>query len=97
MEDNAIRNATKTREDKNGGAVEMQEVSDDDRGGRAWWWRCGTTGMNKVAEDMWDGNIGDVGQRRWQNGLEVRRRTGQIYTGNEYQPEGVLSLRDNED
>ena len=24
--------------------------------GRAWWRRCGTTGMNMAAEEIWDGN-----------------------------------------
>ena len=69
------------------------KVSGEDIRGREWWRRCGTTGMDTAAEEMWDGNIRDVGQRRWRNGLEGRQRTGQISTGNDYQPEGASSLR----
>ena len=53
--------------------------------------------MDTVAEEMWDGNRRDMGQWRWQNGLEGRRPTGQILTGNDYQPESVSSLQDNGD
>ena len=43
--------------------------------------------MDTAAEEMQDGNRRDVERRRWRNGLE------KILTGNDYQPEGVLSLR----
>ena len=45
------------------------------------------------AEDTRYGNKIDVGRQRWKNGLEEQRRTGQILTGNNYQPEGVSSLQ----
>ena len=32
------------------------KVIGEDRGGRAWWRRCGTTGMDMAAEEMRDGN-----------------------------------------
>ena len=32
------------------------QVSGKDSGVKPWWRECGTTGMNKAAEDMWDGN-----------------------------------------
>ena len=73
------------------------KVSGEDSVRRAWWRRCRTTGMDMAAEEMWDGNRWDVGQRRWRNGLGGRRKTGQIFTGNDYQPEGVLLIRDNWD
>ena len=76
------------------GIMGMEDkVSDKDIGGRAWWRRCGKTGMDTAAEDMWDGNRRDVGQKRWRNELEKRQRTGKISTGNDYQPEGVSSIR----
>ena len=87
MEDNAIRTATETRE------VGMEEkVSGEDSGGRAKWRRCRITGMDTAAEEMWDGNRGDVEQWIWRNGLEGRRRTRQTSKGNDYQTEGILSL-----
>ena len=71
------------------------KFSGEDRGGRAWWRRCGTTGIDTVAEEMWNGNRWDVGRRRWRNGLEGQRRTGKISTGNDYQSEGVSLLQKN--
>ena len=32
------------------------KVISEDCGGQAWWCRCGTTGMNTAAEEMWDRN-----------------------------------------
>ena len=55
-------------------------------------WRCETTGIDTEVEDMWGGKRRDVGRQRLRNGLEERRQTRQILTGNDYQPEGVLSL-----
>ena len=44
------------------GIMEMEDkVSGEDSSGQAWWMRCGTTGMYTAAEEMWDGNIRDVG------------------------------------
>ena len=54
--------------------------------GRARWQRFETTGIDTAAEKMRDGNKRDVGQQIWRNGLEGRRQTGQISTGNDYQP-----------
>ena len=50
--------------------------------------------MDMEVEEMRDGNRRDVGRRRWRNGLEERRWTSQILTGNNYKHEGVSSLRD---
>ena len=66
----------------------------EDIGRQAWWWRCGTTGIDTAAEKMRNGNRRDVGQRRWKNGLEERQRTGQVLIGNDYQPEGVLLIQE---
>ena len=59
---------------------------------QAGWRICGTTGMDTAAEDMQDGNRRYAGRRRWRNALEEWQWTGQILTGNDYEPEGVLSL-----
>ena len=32
------------------------KVSGKDSGRRVWWRRCGTTEIDMVVEDMWDGN-----------------------------------------
>ena len=69
------------------------KVSGEDSGGKSWRQRYGTNGMDMAAEEMRGGNRRDVGRRRWQNELEGRQRTGQISTGNDYQPEGVSSLQ----
>ena len=69
------------------------KVSGEDSGGRARWHKIRTTGMDMAAEEMRDGNRRYVGQWRWQNGLEGRRRIGKMSTGKNYQPEGVSSLR----
>ena len=69
-----------------------KKVIDEDIGGQACWRRCGTTGMDRAAESMRDGNIREVRRKRWRNELKGRRRTGKILTGNNYQPEGVLSF-----
>ena len=69
------------------------KISGEDSGVQAWCQIFGTKGMDTVVEDMRDGNRRDVGRRRWQNGLEERRQTGQILTENDYQPDGVSSLR----
>ena len=53
-------------------------------GPRAWWQRCGTIWIDTVEEEIQDGNRRDEGLRRWRNGLEERRQTGQISTGNNY-------------
>ena len=68
-------------------------ISGEDSGERVRWRICGTTGMDTAVEEMREGNRRDVGRQRWQNGLEERQQTGQISTGNNYQPEGVSSLR----
>ena len=68
-------------------------VNSDDSGRKSWWRRCGTTDMDTAAEEMRDCNRRDVGRRRWRNGLEGRRLTGKISTGENYQPKGVSSLR----
>ena len=60
------------------------KISGEDSGGRAHWRICGTTGMYMVVEEMWDSNRRYVGQYRWRNRLEERRRTGQILIGNDY-------------
>ena len=54
----------------------VDNIRVEDSGGRERWQRCGTTGMDKAVEKMRDGNRRDVGQRRWQNGLGKRLRTG---------------------
>ena len=64
-------------------------ISDEESGGRAWWQRCGTTGMDTAVEEMRYGNRRDVGRWICQNGLEERRQTGKILTGNNYHSEGV--------
>ena len=69
------------------------KVGCKDSGGRSWWMRCGTTGMDTAEEEMRDDNRRDVGRQRWRNGLEGRRQTGKILTGNDCQHEGVSSLR----
>ena len=46
-----------------------EKVSGEDSGVQEQWRRCRTTGMNTAAEEMQDGNIRDVGQLRWRNGL----------------------------
>ena len=69
------------------------KVSGENSGVRAWWQRYGTIWIDMVEEKMRDVKRRDVVQRRLCNGLEGRRRTGQISTGNDYQPEGVSSLR----
>ena len=69
------------------------KVSGEYDGGRAWWRICGTSGTDKEVEEMQDDNIRYVQQQRWKNGLEGRKQTGKILTGNNYQPEGVFSLR----
>ena len=71
----------------------VDKVNGEDSSGRALWRRCGTTGMDTAMEEMRDGNRRDVGRRRWRNGLEGRRQTGKILTGNDYQPEVILLLR----
>ena len=71
----------------------VDKVSSEDGGGRAQWRRCGTTGIHTAAEEMQDGNIRDVEQRIWQNGLDGRQHTGKISTGIDYQPGGVSSLQ----
>ena len=60
--------------------------------GQARWHRYWKTGVDTAVEDMQDGNRRDVGRRRWRNMLEGQKRTGQILTGNYYQPKGVLLL-----
>ena len=45
------------------------KVRGEDRGGKARWRRCGIAGVDTVVEEIWDGNIRDVGRRRWLNGL----------------------------
>ena len=50
MEDNAIRTATEIRE-----VGMVDKVSGEDRDGRVRWMRCRTTGMDTVAEEIWDG------------------------------------------
>ena len=67
-------------------------VSSKDISRQSWWRRCGATGMDAATEEMREGNRRDVGRQIWQKGLEERRRTGKISTGNDYQPEGVLLL-----
>ena len=58
------------------GIKEMADkVSGEDSGGRAWWRRCGTAGIDTAVEEMRDGNRRDVGRRIWRNGLEERRQT----------------------
>ena len=74
--------------------MEMRDkVGGVDSGGRSWWWIFRTTGIDTAVEEMRDGNRRDVGRRRWRNELEERQWTGQISTGNYYQPEGVLTLQ----
>ena len=34
----------------------VDKVSSKDSGGRAWWRRCGATGMDTAAEEIWYGN-----------------------------------------
>ena len=46
------------------------KVSGEYIGGRALWSIYRKTGMDMAAEDMWDRNRRDVGQRRWRNELE---------------------------
>ena len=70
----------------------VDKISGEDSGGQAWWQICETTGIDTAVEDMLDGNRRDEGWRRWRNGFEERRQTGEISTGNDYQPEGVLLL-----
>ena len=71
----------------------VDNVSGEYSVGRTRWCRCGKIGMDTVAEEMWDGNRIDVGQQRWRNGFEGRRRTRQISKGNNYQLEGISLLR----
>ena len=92
MEDNTIRTATETRE------VGMADkVRVEDSGGQVLWRIFRTAGMDKEAEEMWGGNKRDVRQQRWRNGLQGRRRTGKILTGNNGQSEGGSLLQDNGD
>ena len=89
---------TNLRAYRRSGTMNMADKnSSEDRGGRARWHIYITTGMDTVVEDMRDSNRRDVGRRRWQNGLEERRWNGKILSGNDYQTEGVLSIRDNGD
>ena len=71
----------------------IDKVSSEDSGARARWQIYGTKGMDTAAEEMQHGNRRDVVRQRWRNGLEERRQTGQIFTGNDYQPEGVSLLQ----
>ena len=68
-------------------------IRGEDSSGQARWHICETIDMDTVVEEMWDGNRRDVGQWRCRNGLEERRQTEQILTGNDYQPEGVSPLQ----
>ena len=68
------------------------KISGEYSGGRAQWRRCRTTGIDTAVEEMWYGNRRYVGRRIWRNGLEEWRRTGEIFTGDNYQPEGLSSL-----
>ena len=69
------------------------KVSGEESRGRAWWRRYGTTGMDTAAEEMRYGNRKDVVQQIWKNVLEEQQWTEQMSTGNNYQSEGVSSLR----
>ena len=51
----------------------VDKISGEDSGGRARFWRCGTTGMDTGVEEIRDGNKQDVGRRRWRNGFEERQ------------------------
>ena len=73
--------------------VIVDKVGGEDSGGQARWRICGKTGMDMAAEDIQDSNRRDVGRQRWLNGLEERRRNGQILTGNDYLLEGLFYLR----
>ena len=68
------------------------KVSGEYSGRQAWWRISGTTWMDTAMEEMWDGNIRDVGRWIWKNVLEEWQRSGQILTGNNYQREGISSL-----
>ena len=58
-----------------------EKVNGEDSCGQARCRICVETGMDTAAEEMWDSNRRDVGQRRWINGLEERRRTGKYRQG----------------
>ena len=76
------------------GIMRMEDkVSGEESGRQARYQRCGTTGMDTAVEEMQDSNRRDVGQWRLQNGLEERQQTRKTSKGNNYQPEGVLSLQ----
>ena len=57
------------------------KVRNEDSGGRARWRRCGTTGMDTAVEEMRYGKRRNVGQQKWRNGLDERRRTGKYQQG----------------
>ena len=53
-----IRTATETRQDNNGGEMDIKKigmadkVGSEDSGGQVWWGRCGKPGMDTAAEEM---------------------------------------------
>ena len=52
------------------------KVSGEDSSGRAWWQRCGTTGMDTAAEVMQDGNILGIHQHGKTTNLMAYRCSG---------------------
>ena len=65
------------------------KVSGEESGGRAWWRKRRTTGIDTAAEEMRDGSRRYVERQRWRNGLEEWQRTGKVLTGNDCQYKGV--------
>ena len=103
MQYNVVRTAKETRENNNGGVVEIQYNRDGRQGQRR---RQSRTSMMAEVQDNRDGygGGGDVGRQQMRcetkyigKLVKGRRRTGKISTGNNYQSESVSSLWDNVD
>ena len=92
MEDNAIRTPTETREDDNGGAVEMQDNRDVRKGQRRRQRRTSMVAEMRYKRNGYDGG-GNVGRQQMICGTtEMSKWVGrtatdwEILIGNDYQP-----------